>query len=91
MTHLSDPTLFDLDRPIRHATARDVVRQRVEWQLRNNGPATPDEIAERLGLSVLSVRPACTALVQDGVVYKTGTRRPTVLGSTSGEIALVAP
>ena len=47
------------------------------------GPAggTADEVAGRLGLPVLTVRPRCTELRQLGLVERTGERRATASGS----------
>lgn len=45
------------------------------------GEATPDEIAGRLGLSVLSVRPRCTELLRNyKSVERTGERRANASG-----------
>jgi hypothetical protein len=40
------------------------------------GPATADEVAERLGRHVLMVRPRCSELVKLGLLISTGERRP---------------
>ena len=39
------------------------------------GPKTPDEVAERLGLSILSVRPRISELARMGRIRDTGQRR----------------
>ncbi|AXU20368.1 hypothetical protein C7W88_16950 [Novosphingobium sp. THN1] len=44
------------------------------------GPATADEVAAFLELSVLSVRPRFTELYTDGLIYDTGERRPNASG-----------
>lgn len=48
--------------------------------LRDNGPSTPDELAARLGLSILSVRPRVTELAKAGRIYDTGERRKNASG-----------
>lgn len=49
------------------------------------GPLTADEIAERLGETVLATRPRVTELHHDGLLYDTGKRRP----NDSGRNAIV--
>lgn len=39
------------------------------------GPMTADEVAERLGRSVLSTRPRCSELLRQGKIIATGERR----------------
>lgn len=56
-----------------------LLRQRCLERLRL-GPATADEIAEALGLSVLSIRPRVTELYQSGAITDTGERRKNVSG-----------
>ena len=41
---------------------------------------TPDEVAARLGLSVLTVRPRCSELMRRGRVVDSGTRRVNASG-----------
>jgi predicted ArsR family transcriptional regulator len=43
--------------------------------LATRGPMTPDEVAEALDVSVLTVRPRFTALCQAGIIVDTGQRR----------------
>lgn len=43
-------------------------------------PGTPDEIADRLGLTVLSVRPRITELKELGLIEQTGVRRKNASG-----------
>lgn len=45
-----------------------------------SGPATADEIAERLGLSVLSARPRFSELLREGKIEDTGERRVNASG-----------
>jgi hypothetical protein len=48
--------------------------------LRQAGPLTADEVADRLGLSVLTVRPRMTELRRMGHTTDTGKRRPNLSG-----------
>ncbi|MEM7121911.1 MAG: hypothetical protein AAF563_11580 [Pseudomonadota bacterium] len=41
---------------------------------------TPDEVASRLGLSVLTVRPRCSELMRHGRIVDSGTRRVNASG-----------
>jgi len=45
-----------------------------------SGPATADEVAERLGLSILSCRPRVTELARLGMIEETGERRDNASG-----------
>lgn len=47
------------------------------------GPMTADEVAGRLGLSILTVRPRVTELVKLGIIADTGTRRRNASGHTA--------
>lgn len=49
------------------------------------GPLTADEIAARIGETVLATRPRVTELHQDGLLYDTGRRR----ANDSGRNAIV--
>ena len=60
------------------------LRDRCRQALRA-GPATADEIAERLNLSILAVRPRITELHRLGLVRETGERR----ANESGRFAKV--
>ena len=51
------------------------LRAKVLRSLRDGGPGTPDEIAERLGLSILSVRPRFSELNRLGLIEQTKERR----------------
>lgn len=64
------------------AVAGDANRTRAAAlaELRKVGPMTPDEVAERLGRSVLSIRPRISELVTKGLVYATGARRKNASG-----------
>lgn len=44
------------------------------------GPATADEVAKRLDMSVLAIRPRFTELQRQGVIAETGERRPNESG-----------
>ncbi|WP_271528894.1 hypothetical protein [Bradyrhizobium sp. CCBAU 25338] len=65
-----------------HATA---LRDRIHAFLKANYPAsfTADEVAERLGASILSVRPRVTELLQGGLIIKTASRRKNVSGMSA--------
>ena len=43
--------------------------------LKANGPMTADETAEKIGASVLSIRPRFTELSESGQIIDTGSRR----------------
>lgn len=58
---------------------RDMCLNALRW----HGPATTDEAAERLGLSVLSVRPRFTELLHGGLIADTGTRRANASGRSA--------
>jgi predicted ArsR family transcriptional regulator len=47
------------------------------------GPGTADEIAARLGLSLLSVRPRCAELKRLGLIQATGERRRNQSGAAA--------
>ena len=51
------------------------LRGKVLRSLREGGPGAPDEIAERLGLSILSVRPRFSELSRLGLIEQTNERR----------------
>lgn len=51
------------------------LRERVLAALRRNGPMTPDEAADGLSCSVLSIRPRFTELSHAGLIEDTGERR----------------
>ena len=51
------------------------LRAKVLRSLREDGSGTPDEIAERLGLSILSVRPRFSELNRLGLIEQTNERR----------------
>ena len=50
---------------------------------------TPDEAAAYLGESILSIRPRCTELVQQGKLYRTGDRRRSSEGRSQNVLAMV--
>ena len=50
------------------------LRAKVLRSLREDGPGTPDEIAERFGLSILSVRPRFSELNRLGLIEQTNER-----------------
>ena len=67
-----------IERKGKAATLRTKVLTALElWNL------TADEAAERLGESVLSIRPRVTELAAQGKIEKTGQRRPSSTGAPS--------
>lgn len=54
------------------------------------GEMTADEIAARLGLSILSTRPRCTELKRLGRIRDTGERRPNASGRNAAVFSLAA-
>lgn len=60
-----------------------LLRRRCLDALKNHGPATADEVAARLDLSVLSVRPRFSELLRDYRIADTGTRRANASGRSA--------
>lgn len=54
------------------------------------GPGTPDEIAERLRIDKLSIRPRCSELKALGRVVDTGDRRRNANGKSAAVLKLAA-
>lgn len=52
-----------------------ILRAKVLAALRSTGPATADECADRLGETVLSIRPRFSELRATGLILDTGDRR----------------
>lgn len=61
------------------------LRTRVWRCLARHGPQTPDEVAARIGESILSVRPQFTLLTKENKIADTGERRT----NDSGRKAMV--
>lgn len=61
------------------------LRTRIWRCLAKHGPQTPDEVAERIGESILSVRPQFTLLTKENKIADTGERRT----NDSGRKAMV--
>jgi len=59
------------------------IGQMVIYMLENHGPQTPDEIAARLHLSILAVRPRCSELFRRGKIKDSGLRRKNASGKTA--------
>ena len=53
-----------------------------------NGPGTPDEIAARIGKSILSVRPRISVLLRLGKIRATSERRKNTSGASANVDAL---
>ena len=81
--------LFDTARATRreaHAAMRDrapLLRSAVYASIVKDGKATADEVAARIGESVLAVRPRVTELHQAGKLFDTGERRPNASGRSA--------
>lgn len=60
-----------------------VLRDAVVDLLKSSGPLTTDEAAERLGESVLAVRPRFSELRVAGVIVPTGERRRNASGMSA--------
>jgi len=56
------------------------IQQMVVYMLDNHGPQTADEIASRLHLSILAVRPRCSELRKRGIIYDSTMRRKNASG-----------
>ncbi len=57
------------------------LRATVLRYLVRHGPMTPDEIAAKSGLDILTVRPRTSELVRMGLVVRTGERRQSSRGN----------
>ena len=51
--------------------------------LRTHGPLTADEIADKVGETILSIRPRCSELKRAGRIIKTDARRLNVSGCSA--------
>lgn len=67
------------------ASQAPILRARCLRELEHSNGLTADEVAGRLGLSILSVRPRITELARDGKVRDSGDRRR----NASGKRAIV--
>jgi predicted ArsR family transcriptional regulator len=59
------------------------LRERILFLIGFEGPATTDEMAERLNVSVLAVRPRFSELRTMGKIEQTGERRTNASGMTA--------
>jgi len=77
----------DTQRAAFHAITRKAptLRDRCIDMLRTFGPLTADEVAEKLGKNVLSIRPRITELANDLIIIDTPDRRE----NGSGKQAIV--
>lgn len=64
-TDVRDLTWADLQK------ALSGLRERVYWGYRQHGPCTTEQLAQRMQMSILTVRPRTTELVQLGMVLLT--------------------
>ena len=62
------------------ASKAPIIRARCLKVLEHSNGLTADEVAGRLGLSILTVRPRITELARDGKVRDSGDRRRNVSG-----------
>lgn len=65
------------------APTASLLRERCLKALRDHGDATADEVAQRLDLSILAVRPRVTELFKAGAIVDTRERRKNVSGRTA--------
>ncbi len=56
-----------------------------------HGNMTPDELAEKIGRTVLYTRPRCSELRAMGYLYPTGEKRPNSSGIDAGVLARSIP
>jgi len=63
--------------------AAPLLRDQCLAVIRSSRGLTADEVAGRLGLSILSVRPRITELARLGQIRDSGTRRPNASGRTA--------
>lgn len=59
------------------------LQDRVVDCLRRHGPATADEVAERIGASILGIRPRMSELFDIGMIEKTEERRKNASGMSA--------
>lgn len=93
---------YNADLPVRGSDTRKLAHQaasRTASQVavacinvlrRNPAGLTPDEIAERIGKSVLSVRPRISELKRAGLIKDSGARRLARAGSGTSQAVFVA-
>lgn len=67
------------------ADAAPTLRAKALAILENSNGLTADQVAARLGMSILSIRPRVTELARMGKIRDGGERRP----NTSGKMAIV--
>lgn len=93
------PDLFDYADRYPHVPGykrRDTARQAAEevkpkaptlraqcLEILTDASLTADEVAERLGKSILSIRPRITELAARGLIRDTGERRPNLSGKSA--------
>ena len=65
------------------ASSANLLREQCMESLRDRGPATADEIAERLGYSILSIRPRFSELHKAGRIVDTGERHSNASGRSA--------
>lgn len=72
------------------ATVAVQVRERMVESVQKDGPATPDELAHRLGLHFMMTRPRATELRKAGRLRATGKFRPSALGNWQAVLELAS-
>lgn len=65
------------------------LRRLVLAALQELGPMTPDEVAQHLSMSILSIRPRFSELSKGGAIKDTGERRQNASGRAAKVWALV--
>jgi predicted ArsR family transcriptional regulator len=75
--HKENTTSLDAAESMRRAAPR--LRTLVLKELRR-APGTADELAERVGQTILSIRPRLSELQRLGLARDTGARRPNISG-----------
>ncbi len=81
--HVGGYKRTDTSREAANSIDASGIRAKVLQAIREMGPATADETAAFLGLSILTVRPRCTELRALGKLVDTGFRRPNSSGRSA--------
>lgn len=68
-------------------TVTPTVKEQILDHLRTYGPATPEQIAEKMDRHYRSVQPRVSEMLRDGVIYATGVMTETTLRRKSAEVA----
>lgn len=82
---------IDTSRDAATGTKAPFWRGMVLHDLENNGAATADEVARRIGASPLTIRPRISELRNMGKVYDTGRRSQNASGKSAAVWSLTMP